>query len=270
MTKPLIPINPGGLDDLAESLLEPIQSDSDAEVIVSSTGQNVTLRNIICKDANGTEFERYNTLSVAKDIARNADKTQINNSPYQWAVFFEGQEMFLPSFALSCNIVAALYKNRTDPAVAAVLQHYKDKGNGGGYHGQNTLINFSTSEVIHYPTRTDFSQPNEVNAPRTRTALPFLKTTLQDALLVDALRDSGSVNYVRQLTGLVDPAILVEVGNYFGKPAKLWFPWTGQRGAEFNETRAAWLGCNSNSFYLSAYSNLGNTNAARGVRLGAP
>ena len=71
---------------------------------------------------------------------------------------------------------------------------------------------------------------------------------------------------MQQLTGLHEPEILIEIGKYFGEPAKVWFPWNGKAGKSFNETRATWFGCNGTFFDLYAYNFLNNANTARGVR----
>ncbi len=217
-------------------------------------------------DAEGQVFERYDRLYVRKDIERGDNKNQKDFTPYAGAVYFEAQGLFLPSFALSCAIVAALYLQKNDPALNAVLMQYKDKDNGDGWHAQNTLINYATEEVVHYPTADDFAQAATVNSAHPRRALPFSKTTLQYGLLENAIRDPASARYVRQLTGLADPSVLVEIGKYFQKTAKLWYPWTAQGGATFTETRAAWLGCIHDDFNLSSYNDLNRASAARGVR----
>ena len=237
---------------------------------VTSLADYIKLENIVCVDADGKVFERYDALYVAKDIIRNPNQSQVSKILYQWAVYFERAGLFLPSFALSCAVVAALYQQKSNPEIEKVLQQYKDKGNGDGYQAQNTIIDYAREEIVHYPLAADVTQSAAVNVSRTRTALSFSKATLQDSLLADALRDSASVRYVKQLTGLSDPSVLVDIGTYFGKPAKLWFPWNDQQGSVQTDKGAAWLGCNRDNFSLDAYVNLYNTYAARGVRLGAP
>ncbi len=237
---------------------------------VTSLADYIKLENISCVDAEGHEFERYGELYVAKDIVRNPDNSHISKTPYQWAVYFEPQGLFLPSFALSCAIVAALYQQKGNQEVEKVLHHYKNKGNGTGWHAQNTIVDYASEQIVHYPVAADVAQSADVNASKPRKALSFSKATLQDSVLADALRNPTSAHYVKQLTGLRDPSILVDIGNYFGKPAKLWFPWNGQQGSTCTEKRAAWLGCDVDYFDLSAYDNLNSTDAARGVRLGAP
>ena len=228
------------------------------------------LENIVCTDADNNVFESYSELYLAKDIICNSDKSQINKKPYDWAVYFEPQGLFLPSFALSCNLLQALFQGRSNPEIKAILDQYKDKGNGTGYQAQNTVVDFGAEQIIHYPTVADFNQTGVVNAGKPRVPQNFARAALQDSLLEDALREAEPTRYVKQLTGLRDPSILVEMGTYFGKPAKLWFPWNGKAGTGFREKRAAWLGCNVTYFGLGAGNNLGNYDAARGVGLVLP
>jgi len=230
-----------------------------------SEGDFLTLENISCVDADGNVFESYDHLDVARDIFR-ADGKQVSRTPYAHAVHCEEMGLFLPSSALTCNIVARLYEGKSDAHVEKVLQQYKDKGNGFGWHAQNTIIAYGSSEVIHYPSASDFSGVTAVNASQSRVVLPFVKDSLEDALLKDALRDVSTRGYVQQLTGLHEPEILIEIGKYFGEPAKVWFPWNGKAGKGFKEKRAAWFGCDGTFFDLDAGNFLSIAYTARGVR----
>src|SRR3989339_1106514 len=232
-----------------------------------SEGDFLTLENISCVDADGNVFESYDRLDVARDIFR-ADGKQINRTPYNHAVHCESNGLFLPSFALTCNIVARLYEGKSDAHAEKVLQQYKDRGDRFSYHAQNTIIAFGSSEIIHYPSASDFSQAAAVNASQRHVVLPFVKDSLEDALLKDALHDASTRRYVQQLTGLHEPEILIEIGKYFGKPAKVWFPWNGKAGKGFKEKRAAWFGCNDALFNLFANYSLYGAYTARGVRRG--
>src|SRR3989338_5722534 len=185
-----------------------------------SEGDFLTLENISCVDADGNVFESYDHLDVARDIFR-ADCKQVSRTPYAHAVHCEEMGLFLPSFALTCNIVARLYEGKSDAHVEKVLQQYKDKGNGAGWHAQNTIIDFGSSKVIHYPSARDFSQSTAVNGSQGHVALSFVK---------DSLRDPSSRGFLQQLPGLHEPEILIEIGKYFGEPAKVWFPWNGRLG----------------------------------------
>ena len=236
---------------------------------ITLAGDYITLENIVCTDADGNEFERYEQLYVLKDIFRDGKK-QKNFTPYNAAVYCEQNGLFMPSFALTCNILQALYQQKSNSELKTVLDQYKDKGNGFGYHAQNTILDFGAETVIHYPNSADFDQTVAVNAGRPRVAKSFSKAELQDSLLEDALRAVQPTRYARQLTGLREPSILVEIGKYYGRPARLLFHWNGNAGAGYNGKRAAWLGCSNDSFSLIASGSLGGSNAARGVCLSLP
>jgi hypothetical protein len=240
-----------------------VQEPSASKVI--TLDHYLRLENISCTDADGNVFEQYPVIYVRKDIYRNDQNHILFFTPYQAAKNAAAKGDFHPSFALSCNILAALYAQRKKPEIDAVLKQYLNKGNGNGYHGQNTIIDFGAKKVIHYPTAQDFGQKETVNAGRARTALSFLKARLENELLETALGKADQQRYIKQLTGLREPKVLIEIGEYFGQPAKLWFPWSGQDGAGYTEKRASWLGCYL-YLYLSSVSNLINGGAARGVR----
>lgn len=183
------------------------------------------------------------------------------------------QGLFLPSFALSCNIVAALFRRALrreadgsyetlDAEAKIVLDQYKDKGNGYGWHAQNTITQWGSSRIIHYPHDRDYPSEHDQNSNSTRTPiiLPFNRRGLQDKLLREALSRPVARAYTQNLTGLAEPSILVEVGEYFERPARLLV-------SSYNETRAGWLGGGDVSFGLGAGGGLGSAGAARGVRL---
>ena len=237
---------------------------------VINAGDYLKLENLLCVDADGNEFEKYGELYVRKYIFRDDQRQQLNFTPYNAAVYCEQNGLFLPSFALSCNILQALFQQRSNPEIKAVLDQYKDQGNGAGYHAQNSIVDFAQQQVIHYPTAADFEVGNIINTARQRRTGNFDKSALQDELLDVALGNPAVTRYVQQSTGLRNPCILVEIGDYFGRPAKLWFPWIGPNGAGFTGKRAVWLGCNLVNFYLYAYNVLNSSYAVRGVRLGAP
>ena len=165
-----------------------------------------------------------------------------------------------------------MYQHRDDPEVKPILLHYKNHGAGYGWHAQNTVINWGEQKVIHYPHKNDFTEhggKTGINQSRQRTLLPFIRKekrklfwdrSLSDTTLEKGLKDSLMARFVRQLTGLQDPSVLVEAGSYFGKTARVWV-------SSSKETRAAWFGCISYNFNLDGNYFLYNDSAARGVRL---
>jgi hypothetical protein len=226
------------------------------------------LENVNCIDSKGKVFEHYDALFVRKDIERDSNNSdnktnQVNFTPYNATVHFESKGLFLPSFALSCNILVALYANRSNADVAKVLSQYKDKGNGTGWHAQNTMVDWGTKRIIHYPIKGDYTSAGgsqDINLQKVRTTLAFDNSGFSNSTLEGALRNQNYREFIQNLSGMQNPDLLVEIGVHFVKPAYSWI-------SSSNETRVAWLGCDANNFYLDTFNNLDIINAARGVSL---
>ena len=252
---------------LKEPATEPEEkaSEEDNVSVVKDLVDCLVLQDISCCDADGNVFENYSRLHVAKDIFRNDKGEQLRKSLYGHAVFAEEQGLFLPSFALTCNILEALYQGKSDPEVDKVLMQYKDNGNGPGWHVQNTVVDWKKRQIVHYPVDNDFPEHGgnkNINNGGSRTSLGFKVKGFGYMLLKDALKKKEFRRYVMNLTGLKNPEILIEIGDYFGKPAKVWVP---DNPEKVSYTSAAWLGCGINYFYIDADGNLGSSNASREV-----
>ena len=269
-----------------EERRQPTPSEGQIPAHVHNAGDYLVLEKISCVGDDDTVFEQYDTLHVPKDVVRH----QVNDengaikvvhkpfTPYQGVVHFEQQQngLFLPSSALSCNVVVAIYRKAirkengnyvtVDAEVKKVLDQYKDHGAGWGWHAQNTVINWGTGHIIHYPYDAHFPSSggtHSINQSQPHKRLAFDRTSFADMTLENALQIPNFKKYIRNLTGLANPADLVEIGNYFGKPAKVWV-------SSSNETRAAWFGCDSSDLNLGGSGNLDSSGAARGVRRSAP
>jgi len=233
----------------------------------------LAVENIQCVDADGNAFEQYDRLLVDKDVVRSDDGKHVKFIPYRAITHFEKEgSLYLPSMALSCNIAAAVYQHRDDPEVKPVLLHYKNHGGGFGWHAQNTVIDWGEQKIIHYPHKNDFTEhggKTSINQARQRTLLPFARKekrkifwdrSLSNTTLEKGLEDPLMARFVRQLTGLENPSVLVEIGNYFGKTARVWV-------SSSNDTKAAWFGCYSDDLDLGGSDDLDSSGAGRGVRL---
>ncbi len=226
-----------------EDVIEPAP-EPESPAKVSNTQEYIILENIACTDAKGKVFEQYPQLLVKKDIERDGQQ-QINHKPYDWVQYFEDKGLFLPSFALSCNILSTLYSKRSDAEIKQVLMQYKDHGAGYGWHAQNSVVDWGRSTIIHYPTEHHFSQKQgkPINEQRPAKELPFKRKEIKDMPLEKALKNENLKEYIQNLTGLRTPETLLEIANYFGKPAHVWT-------SSGKEKCAAWLGWDSGSFDL--------------------
>jgi len=245
----------------------------------------ITLENVVCIGSDGKSFERYDKIDIATDVERQSDKKHISFTPYQAITHFEsqGNGLFLPSFALSCNILTALYGKAVrkeangeyttlDVHLKRVLDQYINHGVGYGWQAQNTLVNWKTREIIHYPKDADF--PNKggtsnINSKSASLRKRFNPIEFGDMTLEKALKEPEFKKYLIDLTGLAFPEQLVEIGKYYTKVAgsdKEAVVWVPINPSQADYTAAAWLGCDVGSFTLFTYFNLDDIGAARGVR----
>ena len=234
---------------------------------ITSGDSYLRLTNIECVDADGNIFEQYPELYIATDVVRKEDQqTHRAFNPYHAMVHFEsqGNGLFVPSFALSCGILDALYQHRTLFQADQILRQYKNHGAGWGWHAQNTVVNWGTQQVIHYPHDTDF--PNNggtvnVNQHQNRVAQPFDRTGFEDKILSEALAIPNFNRYIRNLTGRPNPAVLGEIAQYLERTPWVWV-------SKSDDVKAAWLGCDGDNFVLIASGSLYDDVAVRGVHRG--
>jgi len=240
--------------------------------------KHLLVQGISSVDADGNVVGSYPQLLVMKDVFRDeAGKIKLF-TPYQAIRYCEEQGYVLPPSNLTIPLVAVFFHHRDDPEVNKVLMQYNDKGNGNGWHAQNSVIGYNAPKMIHYPVDTDFPRHggrNNINASRARTELafkkkagvfPFTDKKLENMALEEGLNHPLVSAFVKQFTGLADLSILVEVGKYFQKPAKVWFPTRPTKVEDCTETKGVWLGCDDSYFNLYGDSNLYYYDAARGVR----
>ena len=100
----------------------------------------------------------------------------------------------------------------------------------------------------------------DIIAEKSKGIWPFNKN-LESMTLEEDLKDTLISAFVKQFTGLQDPSVLVEIGTYFGKTARVWV-------SSSTGTLAARFGCGSIGLDLNGSGILYNSYAARGVRRG--
>ncbi len=238
---------------------------------VTSLDDYIKLENISCVDADNHEFERYDTLYVKKDVEKDSAGKIQTFTPYE-AIHHCESFGFLPSAALMANIHVAIYHAAVErqangtyqtknSEMEEMLRKLQDRGDGVGGHWTNTIVDWGAQQIKHYPLDGDF--PNnggtaQVNTGRSVTK-PFDRTNFANLELKAALKIPNYRQFVQNYSGLQNPEVLIEIAEYHGKNAQVWF-------SSSQEARAAWLGCfNDVDFSLYADSYLYNTNAARGV-----
>jgi hypothetical protein len=211
-----------------------------SQVVVPTTrqgpfrGDHFLFEDVRVFDADGNCYEHYERLAVQADVERNSDGSVLEHNPYAAAVHCEQKGLFLPSSALSCVILARFFELREIPTFEKVLGQYLDAGSGWGTHVQNSLIDYGSNKVIHYPSTTDFREDGIVNSQGKKVSVDFDSSLLGGNLfsysandgegyidLEAALKNEGYRRLVQQLTGLRDPSILVRLSDSLGRVARL-------------------------------------------------
>ena len=232
------------------------------------------LRNVRCVGSDGRVFEQYAELSVQSDVVREQDGAHRSFTPYEAITYFENQQQFLPSMALSCNILVALFRaavhkekdgtyTTLDVHAKQILDQYRDYGPGCGLHAQNTVVDWEGKEIIHYPHDDDFPDNGgtaRINQGRQRTPKSFNKEGFKTCTLEQVCHNNNMFAFLKDFICLENPAELVNVTRYFGKTALIWV-------STENKTLAALLGHGNlgGVLYLHANNHLYDSGAARGV-----
>lgn len=223
----------------------------------------ISLNNISCTDANGNLIEIYDKIFIKTYLATK------DFTIYGAASFFERQkgDIFLPSCALTCNILARLYELRHYEEMNHLLLQYKDHGLNDGWHVQNTIVNWKEHRITHYPLISKIHKSTKicfVNNIRKTTIIDISIAKFDDGPLEVLLRRNNYrfEEFIKNLAGLEDPEILVSIGEYFNKPTRIWFP---KNPLKEEQQSAAWIGCRHDNFDIFLYSNANFSGPARGV-----
>ena len=191
------PARPQGDDgDSGESGDSGSGGNNNPDINIIDAKDFLILENIVCYGSDGKPFEQHDRIAIAKDVVRKQDGSHARFTPYQAIVHFEkaGNGLFLPSYALQCNILIALFQNRANPETNKVLMQYKDYRPGYGYHNNNTVADGEGGHIIHYPHDADFPSDGgteNINQAMSRIAKPFpIDMDRSSSSLEDALKNA--------------------------------------------------------------------------------
>jgi len=246
----------------------PIAEERSAPTITDA-GRFLKLEHIVCIGSDGKVFEEHPRIFLEKYHIKNEDEPNeyLYTGAYEAIAHLEQKGMFLPSMAMTCNILAALYARKDSmPEARKLLDQYNSIGNYllSGHH-QNTVVCPGT--IIHYPYDKDFRKSGGdkgVNANlRIQKTFKYRREwcngkDLYAADLDEALKEEDILNYVKDLTGLEDPNILVEIGKYLEMRAVLYMGHENDSWGVIDINR--YEGC----WRIAPYS--GVTSYARGAR----
>ena len=202
---------------------------------VEDAGDYVIVRDIECTDADGNVFEYHKELWIPKDVWNPYDRPF---NLYDEVVHFQeiGSGWFLPSAALTLNyllkILPAAVNKRSNGTYGVINEEFKKvlDRHCNYWCLQNSLIDYKTNEIMHYPKTHSSSY---INAGRSNARLSFDKSELRSGFikLETGLKNKGIERFVRQYSGLIEPERLVELGDYYSsfpeanKFVSLYFEW---------------------------------------------
>jgi len=223
-----------------EEMPEPVSSEHISDF--------VELNDLKCVASSGQVIEEYPVLAVAGDIERYADS---NHSMVKSGVSVANVQLkkhkkgFLPSLALTCNIVVKLYENRDLPSMQELLCQYKLRhfGDEWGVTLQNTLVNHHSYKIAHYPTMIN---EKDKSPARTELFTADLSTRYESVSLETITLDPLLEKFVKDLTGLEDPTVLIKIADYFDADASILFP----TDREYDPTRMCRFGCIRNELVI--------------------
>ena len=227
----------------------------------------ISLNNISCINADGDQIEHYKNISIKTSIASTKNGKSFNLTMPGAVSYFEKQkeDMFLPSCALTCNILARLYELKFYEEMENVLLQYKNHGLNDGWHVQNTVVDWRGERIIHYPGYSNIPKKvkkREMNHKRNCTILGFSPEKFEGGPLKFLLKNHNFEEFIKNLTGLEDPEVLVSIGEYFNKPTMVWLP---DKPSKDEHVSVAWIGCRHDNLDIYIYGGPNYAGAARGV-----
>jgi len=177
----------------------------------------VSLKNINCYDHVGGIFQDCEELLVTREFLELDTRGRTQFSLYDAIKTTEDANCFLPSFALTCNILVDMHVRGENWFVEQYEEHHPC--------AQNTLIDWAAGEIKHYPAVIQ-KDKGTVNAYVGSSLHDFDETEEwnREFQVADALNESIFVNFFKNLTGLNAPEQLVNLSRVFGHDLILRLP----------------------------------------------
>jgi hypothetical protein len=181
--------------------------------LVGITDKFIVLKDISCVDSDGDEFERYDLLPVSKKLECDKDGRFVTVDLREASK--EGYN--IPSLALTCNIMLALYENLDkDESIAEILQQYVD-------HPHITRTSYCNNVAVHNPIIADRVGSELKRDPR-RFAFGYSLGACDGdfgKLLEDGHNKKWRTEALRNFTGVSDLSRLVELSDYLELPIRI-------------------------------------------------
>lgn len=229
--------------------------------------QYILINNIRCTDANNCIIEQYDELLIAKEFTFPKNSIKATTDTYNAIKMMEKKGMFLPSLALTCNILAALYENRNNEAADKLLKGYFNRKDGYEFVAQNTVVDWEKNKVIHYPRDNYFLNGyggKNVNLNREETVRALNPKGFQNLDLEEAVYAGPFFeDYIKNFSGLQNPGILTEISRYYESRLSLWVNGMAKNDGYIGTT---WMDRGTESLDINLFNYLSVRGIARGVK----
>ncbi len=247
-----------GVEKVDKKLVE----NKSSEVKVSDYDEEyIMIENIKCYDADDNIVEQYDKILFMKDLIKSTGGSPKIFTQYQaYDHFNDKKGLFIPCFGLSCNIMAALLGTEFEMLIDQYLTYTSPEH----YHIQNTITDCKNNKIIHYPQKDDFKIYAEYCNPKELNKRIILDTYGYKGSddISQTLKSDDGYKFVKNLTLLKNPEVLIEIGKCFGRRIKIFY----KPGGEI--IGASWFSnCNELALVCSGNPSPVGGNCVRGVKL---
>jgi len=221
-------------------------------VSLFDANKQVVLENVSCIDAKMQIIEKYKRVSFEKEII--AVKNSANENLSNVNTSLQKKNAFIPSIALTCNLLAALYEYRENPFSRQMILEYIRPKEQGVWFKTSSTVNWKEQKMKYYDSReSKFFESKNVEC---KNSISDSKNAFQnislyrsgEVLLETLLKENES--FVKNLTGLRNPEILCKLAKNYKKEMKIWLP---EKVSLETKTFPIFFGSAYNSVYITLH-----------------
>ncbi|MBS3108000.1 hypothetical protein J4468_03740 [Candidatus Woesearchaeota archaeon] len=171
----------------------------------------------------GRLIEDYKHLEVARKYSMMHGNKPLVKPYYLWIEDTEKENQFIPSFGLMCNIQKVMFEALRNFYFHNAAEEFLLNFMSGIPLAHNTLVSLNIGGIANYAHGKDII----FSSGRDKKVLYFKKNNLKGMSLERAIKNEES--FIRNITLLDEPEILIKIGNYFNMTSNLVFDWPAKK-----------------------------------------
>ncbi|HLC70754.1 MAG TPA: hypothetical protein VJI32_02040 [Candidatus Nanoarchaeia archaeon] len=210
--------------------------------VVRSTGEPITLRDIILYSATGKPSQKYDTVTLSSEAHKDAAGSYIIKTQDGWVAHYAGSKERLPSLTLLYAVIEKLHEEK-NPATAQLLKELKDS-----WLCTSTRIDYGRNIITH-----DYGR----ETTGFRGDIPKGSHWLKD---ITGNKEWNNTLQVLLMCKDVDKAQEV-LGGFAGVPPYIWTA----DDRKSNPLRAAFVDVSTDRLSLDCSYNIGGRGCSRSV-----